>query len=179
MKINRKEYESAPPVHYSISSTLKIHSKQPNIQIDDIWAENAHRALRLLSCVSPIKKIKISKVFGSCQYGANTFSNHNVLPDCSGSRFEDISISGMYCNNLQSTWAEQIRLCAPAIFSLRNLSDGNITLLHNEVEIEVLNIYDISLQGEDGRTVQLLVNTGSIGSFCKMFIHDRVGKLNK
>ena len=142
-----------------------------NIEIDGIWAENAHRAVRLLSCKSPVKKIKISNVFGSYQYGAICLSNHKILPDCSGSRFEDISISGMYCTNSQKTWAEQIRIYAPAIVTNLTISDCHRTeetatsdqiMVEKGAQVHWLSISNSSVDNRCDGNITYLHNQGII-----------------
>lgn len=142
-----------------------------NIEIDGIWAENTHRAVRLLSCISPVKKIKISNIFGSYQYGAICLSNHNILPDCSGSRFEDISISGMYCTNSQPTWAQQIRVYAPAVVTNLTISDCHRTeetatsdqiLVEEGAHVRWLSISNSSLENKCNGNIVYLHNQGTI-----------------
>lgn len=150
-----------------------------NIQVDGIWAENAHRAVRLLSCRSPVSKIKISNIFGTYQNEAIILSNHWVHPDCTSS-FEDISISGIYCTNTPKTRQPHIKLFAPAHITNLSISDYHRTenvsatdniLIEKGVVIDYLALFNASLTNRCEETIHLINNKGSIGTLHLANVH--------
>lgn len=141
-----------------------------NIQVDGIWAENAHRAVRLLSCNSPVSKIKISNIFGTYQNEAIILSNHQVHPGCTSS-FEDISISGIFSTNTKRTSAPHIRIFSPAIISNLTLSDYHRTenvsatdniLIEKGVIIDNLSVSNASLNNGCEKEITFINNQGTI-----------------
>lgn len=141
-----------------------------NIQVDGVWAENAHRAVRLLSCKSPVKKIKISNVYGTYQNEAIILSNHNVHQGCT-SEFEDISISGIFCTNTSKTRMPHIKLFAPAHITNLSISDYHRTeeasptdniLIEKGVIIDHFSILNASLNNKCDKNITFLNNKGII-----------------
>ncbi|MBE9510045.1 MAG: hypothetical protein IMY71_04135 [Bacteroidetes bacterium] len=68
-----------------------------DIHVDGIWSNKGYRAIRLLSCGSPIEKVKISNIFGSYKFNVIAFTNYNAHPGEEGS-FSDISIERVFCS---------------------------------------------------------------------------------
>lgn len=141
-----------------------------DIQVDGIWAENAHRAVRLLSCKSPVKRIKISNIFGTYQNEAVILSNHQVHPGCT-SQFEDISISGIFCTNTKDTKQPHIKIFAPAHITHLSISDYHRTenasatdnvWIEKGVEIDHLSIFNASLNNQCDKIITFLNNKGAI-----------------
>lgn len=141
-----------------------------NIQVDGIWAENAHRAVRLLSCKSPVKRISISNIFGTYQNEAVILSNHRVHPDCH-SEFEDISVKGVFCQNTKTTRQPHIKVFGPAHISHLSISDYHRTedlsatdniVIEKGVSIDHLSITNASLDNHCDKKIIFLKNQGSI-----------------
>jgi len=67
-----------------------------DIQIDGLWAENGYTAVRLLSAGSPIRRVRISNLFGSFRYYLTSFGHHNAHPG-EPSEISDVVIDGVFC----------------------------------------------------------------------------------
>jgi hypothetical protein len=67
-----------------------------DIQIDGLWAENGYTAVRLLSAGSPIRRVRISNIYGSFRYYLTSFGHYNVHPG-EPSEITDIVIDGVFC----------------------------------------------------------------------------------
>ncbi|MDR1222081.1 MAG: GDSL-type esterase/lipase family protein [Tannerella sp.] len=146
-----------------------------DIQVDGVWAEDAHRAVRILSCGSPVKRVKISNVFGTYVREAVILSNHGVHPGCS-SIFEDISITGLFCSNSRKGSKDpHIRIHAPAQVSSFTVSDCHRTeeasasdhiLIEKGACIEFLSVENASLQNRTNGTIHFIRNLGNIDRLC-------------
>ncbi len=69
-----------------------------DISIDGLYADNGYTGVRLLSMKSPVRRIRITNVFGSFRVNAIAFSNFRMFMDFwpgGESRFEDISLTGL------------------------------------------------------------------------------------
>lgn len=150
-----------------------------NIQVDGIWAENAHRAVRLHSCKSLVSKIKISNIFGTYQNEAIILSNHCVHPDYT-SKFEDISISGVFCTNTKKTKQPHIKLFAPVHITNLSISDFHRTenfyatdniLIEKGVVIDYLSLLNASLTNRCDETINFINNKVSIGTLHLTNVH--------
>jgi lysophospholipase L1-like esterase len=156
-----------------------------DIQVDGVWAENAHRAIRMLSCGSPVKRVKISNVFGSYVREAVILSNHGVHPGCS-SIFEDISITGLFCSNSRNGGKDpHIRIHAPAQVSSLTFSDCHRTeetsasdniLIEQGACIDFLSIDNASLHNRTNGHIHFIRNLGVINRLClnNIFTGDNV-----
>ena len=142
-----------------------------DIQVDGIWAENGYRAVRINSCGSPVKRIKISNIYGTYRFEAIIFSNHNVHPDCV-SEFEDISISGIFCTNAsQNINMPHIRVFSPGHITSLNISDYHRTesvlatdniLVEKGAKIDHLSISNASLFNQCNKNITFINNQGTI-----------------
>ncbi|MDR2039240.1 MAG: hypothetical protein LBQ60_15060 [Bacteroidales bacterium] len=142
-----------------------------DIQVDGIWAENAHRAVRMLSCGSPVKRIKISNIYGTYQNEAVILSNHNVHPNCT-SEFEDISINGIFCTNVsERVKAPHIKVFSPATVTNLSISDYHRTesasatdniLIEKGATVECLSVINASLFNRTNGHITFLNNQGMI-----------------
>nr|MCU0876021.1 glycoside hydrolase family 28 protein [Pirellulaceae bacterium] len=65
-----------------------------DVVVDGVWAKDGYTGVRLLSAGSPIRRIRLAKIFGSYRYNVVSFTNHKVHPG-TASTFEDISIHGL------------------------------------------------------------------------------------
>jgi hypothetical protein len=144
-----------------------------DIQVDGIWAEDAHRAVRLLSCGSPVKRIKISNVYGTYINEAIILSNHKVHPD-SNSIFEDISITGMFCSNsAKGNKFPHIRIHSPAQVSNLTVTDYHRTeeafasdniLVEKGAHIDYLSVSNATLNNKCTGLINFINNSGTIGT---------------
>ena len=142
-----------------------------DIQIDGLWSENGYRAVRINSCGSTVKRIKISNIFGTYQFEAIILSNHNVHPGCV-SEFEDISVSGLFCSNAtKNVKLPHIRVYAPAVVTNLNISDYNRTesayatdniVIEKGATINHLSISNTSLINQCNANINLVNNQGTI-----------------
>jgi len=67
-----------------------------DVEVDGIFAENGYTAVRLLSAGSPVRRVRLSNIFGSYRYYVVSFTHHNVRPG-EASTFEDVVIDGVFC----------------------------------------------------------------------------------
>jgi len=67
-----------------------------DIVVDGVWSQNGYTAVRLLSAGSPVQRVRITNVFGTYRHNVLSLTNHRVHPG-EPSRFEDISIDGVFC----------------------------------------------------------------------------------
>lgn len=145
-----------------------------DIQIDGIWSEDGFRAIRINSCGSPVKRVKISNVFGTYRNEAIVLSNHKVHPDCI-STFEDISISNLMCSNSPKggTKQSQIRIFSPAHVSNLAISDYHRTeeafandnvMIDKGVQIDNLSVSNSMLNNKSNGIITFINNLGTIGN---------------
>jgi len=70
-----------------------------DISVDCLSCEHGHTGVRLLSAGSPVRRIRISNIFGDFQYYAVYFTHHYVRPISPGdSLFEDIVVDGVFAS---------------------------------------------------------------------------------
>lgn len=142
-----------------------------DIQVDGLWADNAHRAVRLLSCGSPVKRIKMSNIYGTYQNEAIILSNHHVHPDCP-SEFEDISFEGIFCTNASGrVRAPHIRVFSPATVTNLTISDYHRTedasatdniLIEKGATVDCLSVMNATLSNQTNGPIAFLNNQGVI-----------------
>ena len=68
-----------------------------DIQVDGLWAENGYTGVRILSCGSPVRRVRISNIFGSFRYFVTSFTNEEVHPE-ERSDISDIVIDNIFCS---------------------------------------------------------------------------------
>lgn len=68
-----------------------------DISVDGLYADNGYTAVRLLSCGSPVRRVRISNVFGTYRYNVVSFTHHRVHPG-EPSTFEDVVLDGIFCS---------------------------------------------------------------------------------
>jgi hypothetical protein len=144
-----------------------------DIQVDGIWAEHAHRAVRLNSCGSPVKRIKVSNVYGTYIMEAIILANHKVHPDII-STFEDISFSGLFCSNSRKGGKQpHIRIHAPAQVSNLTITDYHRTeeasatdniLVEKGAHIDCLSVSNATLNNKSKGIINFINNLGTIGT---------------
>jgi hypothetical protein len=142
-----------------------------DICVDGLWADHAHRAVRLLSCGSPVKRIRVTHIYGTYQNEAIILSNHHVHPDCR-SEFEDISLEGIFCTNAsEKVRAPHIRIFSPAWVSNLTISDYHRTenasptdniLIEPGVTVDCLSVMNATLSNQTGGRMTFLHNQGVI-----------------
>jgi hypothetical protein len=71
-----------------------------NIEIDGIFAEGCHSAVRLLSQVNPVKNISIKNVFGTYYTYCIILSKYKNFGE---GAFDNIDISGVYASHCEGT----------------------------------------------------------------------------
>lgn len=143
-----------------------------DIHVDGIWSENGYRAVRLLSCESPIKRIKISNIFCKVIRDVVILSDPGFHP-CSNSLYEDISISGVFCSNASENHKRpHIWIYAPANVSNLSISDchrteteqvSDVVYLEKGATIDRLSISNASLINHCDKNMTFVNNQGTIG----------------
>lgn len=67
-----------------------------NVVVDGLYADNGYTAVRLLSCGSRMRNIKIRNVFGTYRCYGVSFTQHNIVPGAPV-WFDNIDVEGIYC----------------------------------------------------------------------------------
>ncbi len=68
-----------------------------DISVDGLYADNGYTAVRLLSCGSPVRRVRITNLFGTYRYNVVSFTHHRVHPG-EPSIFEDVALDGIFCS---------------------------------------------------------------------------------
>lgn len=68
-----------------------------DIQVDGIWSDNGYTAVRMLSGGSPIRRVRVSNIFGTFRYYLCTMGNYGVHPD-EPSEISDIVFDGVFAS---------------------------------------------------------------------------------
>ncbi|NLZ36938.1 MAG: hypothetical protein GX897_05615 [Clostridiales bacterium] len=74
-----------------------------NIEVDGVFAENGYTAVRLLSCGSRMRNVKISNIFGTYRFNGVSFTHHNIIPGAPV-WFDNITLDGIYASKAQQTY---------------------------------------------------------------------------
>lgn len=158
-----------------------------DIHVDGLWSDNGYTAVRLLSAGSPVRRVKLTNIFGTYRTNVVSFTNHKVHP-CEPSMFDDITIDGVFCSKAHTgpppadIWSglAQIWIDAPAVVSnlvMRDYHRTETALPVDDIHIEPgatvenLVISDVSLRNRCGRPFQFLHNRGTIGNLSLANIH--------
>ncbi|MBR2353240.1 MAG: hypothetical protein IKA76_01900 [Clostridia bacterium] len=67
-----------------------------NVEVDGLYADNGYTAVRLLSCGSRMRNIKITNVFGTYRCYGISFTHHNIV-EGAPVWMDQIDINGVYC----------------------------------------------------------------------------------
>ncbi|MDR0337892.1 MAG: hypothetical protein LBI18_12460 [Planctomycetaceae bacterium] len=161
-------------------------SKGPitDIQIDGIFCTNGYTAVRLLSAGHPVKRVRISNIFGSFRYNGISFTHHNVHPG-EPTVFEDIVIDGVFSAKQfekdvkPKPWDEEARRSHAIVWVastalVENLSIQNISrrewmshaaptiLIDKTANVKNLRLRDVEQVNNSETPLQLIVNHGTI-----------------
>ncbi len=171
-----------------------------DIQIDGLWAENGYTAVRLLSAGSPVRRVRISNVFGSFRYYVVSFTHHSVHPG-EPSEMSEVEVDGAYCakpaepgatpgpldeaarHGFPLFWVEgqtRVRGLMMANIQRRERLEAAPPTIHvsSGAEVERLSLRDASVVNEAGTPLDLLVNDGAIGvlQLCNVFVKAEGGE---
>jgi hypothetical protein len=150
-----------------------------DIQVDGLWAENGYTAVRLLSAGSPVRRVRISNVFGTFRFNVVSFTNHKVHPG-TASTFDDVVIDGVFCSKAAAvppmnvaSWLAQIWIDAPAVVSslmVRNYHRTETAVPVDDIHIEAgacvenLIVSGATLRNRSSGPIAILNNRGDIGN---------------
>lgn len=144
-----------------------------DIQVDGLWSYNGYRAVRILSCGSPVRRVKISNIYGNYRLEAIALTNYRAHPGSTGT-FEDITFDGIFCSSAKTIHASrQIWIEAPARISNLTIRDYHRTetnhpveniFIADGVEIENLMLSGVTLVNQTGKPITFLNNQGKIGN---------------
>ena len=143
-----------------------------DISAEGIFAENGYTAVRLLSAGSPIRRIKISGIFGTYRVNVVSFTNHNVHPGAP-STFEDVTIDGVFASKAGDWKQTPIWIASPAKIGTLTIRDYHRTetatptpdiLIDPKCQIETLNISDFSSVNKTAGEYFAIENKGEIGA---------------
>jgi len=161
-----------------------------DVLVDGIWSENGYTAVRLLSAGSPIRRIKLTNIFGTYCHNVVSFTNHKVHPGAP-STFDEISIQGVFCSksargkvNPSATdiWSGDslVWIDEPAVVSSLTIRDYHRTeavLPADDVHIEPgavvenLMLSDSTLANRCEAPINMLHNRGTIGNLALMNVN--------
>ena len=156
-----------------------------DIQVDGLWAENGYTAVRLLSAGAPVRRVRISNIYGSFRFYVVSFTHHSVHPG-EATEFSEVTIDGVCCAKpleplaTPGPWDEEARHSFPLFYvqgqaRVRDLALANIqrreqleaapSTIHvcEGAEVECLSLRDVSTVNEASTPLDLLVNEGAIG----------------
>ncbi|MDR3196972.1 MAG: hypothetical protein LBU34_03795 [Planctomycetaceae bacterium] len=161
-------------------------SKGPitDIQIDGLFCSNGYTAVRLLSSGDPVKRIRISNIFGSFRYNGVSFTHHNVHPG-EPTVFEDIVIDGVFSAKQfekdikPEPWDESARRSHAIVWVtsaalVENLSIQNLSrrewmsgaaptiLIDETANVKNLRLRDVEQVNKSETPLRLIVNNGTI-----------------
>lgn len=150
-----------------------------DIAVDGIYSEDGYTAVRLLSAGSPVRRIRLSNIFGTYRYNVVSFTNHQVHPGTASS-FDDIVINGVFCSKSirgrqhtepVATLFSPIWIDAPAVVGSLTLSDyhrSEHTLATPDIAIEAgatvrhLSLNYCTVVNETAGGITTLLNRGKI-----------------
>jgi hypothetical protein len=154
-----------------------------NIEIDGIFAENCHSAVRLLRVAEPVEKIRISNVFGTYyQYCVGLTKGYKGETEgC----FDAITLDNLCVSKAMPVrkgdfqHPPKIEQVCPLIFIQGNTNTGALTLKHfhrrektlskesvfvgEGARIDRFLIEDVTVENHTGEPMPFLVNHGRIG----------------
>ena len=156
-----------------------------DISAEGIFAENGYTAVRLLSAGSPIRRIKLTGIFGSYRVNVVSFTNHNVHPGAP-STFEDVTIDGVFASKAGTERQSPIWIASPAKIGSLTIRDYHRTETESPVsdilidplcQIENLNISDFSSINKTPGEYFAIENRGTIGvlNIANMFVKSEGG----
>lgn len=153
-----------------------------NIEIDGIFAENCHSAVRLLRVAEPVEKIRISNVFGT--YYQYCVGLTKAYPGETRGCFDAITLDNLYVSKAMPVrkgdfqHPPKLEQVCPLIFVQGNTNTGSLTLktLHRRENtlpketvfvgegacIDRFLIEDVTVENHTGEPMPFLVNQGEI-----------------
>ncbi len=157
-------------------------SKGPitNIEIDGIFAEDCHSAVRLLSVDEPVEKITISNVFGTYYQYAIGFTRHYRSESKKG-YFDAITLDKIYASKAErySVYCKDGGYVFPLIFiqsmaTVKNLKISNFhrreeicpistVFIGENVDVDSLVLDTVTTTNTTGEAMPLVENFGSVG----------------
>jgi hypothetical protein len=177
-----------------------------DVSIDGLYAENCFTGVRLLSMKSPIRRVRISNVFGSFRVNAVSISNFRMFDDYhpgGKSRFEDISLSGLCvrktfgqsggaevdCSKVcvdddkhALVWVESgVRVSSLSLTDFKRTEDewsAPCLAIERGAEVDCLQMSHIYAVNHTSKPMHLLRNDGRIGQLNVFgtFLKDEAGQ---
>lgn len=145
-----------------------------NIEIDGIFAEGCHSAVRLLSQISPVRNISIKNIFGTFYTYCILFSKHR---DHGTGEFYNIDVSNVYASHCPGTvdvpgnYSPLIQL-GPDLklkrLTVSNLHRDETRCITPTIEVKenssvkYLNVYNAEQTNTTGQPVPFIRNKGKI-----------------
>ena len=151
-----------------------------NIQIDGIFAEKCHSAVRLLTMRNAVEKIHISNVYGTYYQYAFSFTRYRTVPG--DGYFDAITIDNAYVSkserhsdycNVDSDGYALIFIQANT--TVKNLKISDLHRKENNYPIETILVQEgavverlildnVTTQNNTGKDMPCLVNNGTVGT---------------
>jgi hypothetical protein len=155
-----------------------------DIQIDGLFCTNGYTAVRVNSAGNPVKRVRISNIFGSFRFNGISFTHHNVHPG-QPTVFEDIVIDGVFSAKQfekdvkPEPWNEEARRSHAIIWIastalVENLTVQNLSrrewmpntaptiLIDATANVKNLRLRDVEQVNKSETPLPLIVNNGTI-----------------
>lgn len=101
-----------------------------DIQVDGIWSDNGFTAVRMLSGGSPIRRVRVSNVFGTFRYYICTMGHYSVHPD-EPSEISDVVFDGIFASKPTEPLANPTQWDAGAVHGVPFFWVEGQTLIRN------------------------------------------------
>jgi hypothetical protein len=128
----------------ALTSTDSLWGPIHDIEVDGIFAEHSHSAVRLLSRGLPVKNISIKNVFGSFYVYGIIMSRHVEVEGERGT-FENISVENFYGSICKGTVDVKGNNCAlihiMSGLDMKNITFKNIVREENNCYLPTIKIY--------------------------------------
>lgn len=157
-----------------------------DVHVDGVGADNGYTAVRLLSSGSPVRRVRISNVFGSYRYNVVSFTSHGLHPG-EPSTFEDVLIDRLFCSKPTAPLPQPLssdawgRSSAPLIWFAAGTVTRGASVQHfhrtehgapsppsvtvdEGAQVDYLALTDSSLVNHGAGPVSFLENRGTIGT---------------
>ena len=161
-----------------------------DIVVDGIWSDDGYTGVRLLSAGSPIRRIKLTNLFGTYRYNVVSLTNHRVHPG-EASTFDDIVIDGVFCSksvrgmdraahDADAAAMSLVRIEAPAEVSSLTVRDYHRTedsLPSSDIHVEAgavvrnLTLSDATIVNRCEAPITVLRNDGTVDNLCLHNVH--------
>lgn len=151
-----------------------------NIEIDGIFSEDCHSAVRLLTVDEPVEKITISNVYGTYYQYAIGFTRHYRYTQSRKGYYDAITLDKIYASKAErhSIYCKDGMFVFPLIYieSMSTVENLKITNLHRReevnpiptvyigenVDVENLILDNVTTTNQTGEPMPVVLNLGAV-----------------